>query len=384
VVAAPLVIDLDGTLLRSDLLMETGIEFVRHYPCRLLTPLVWLAGGKATLKKKLACATDLDVSVLPYDNAVLDLILGERQRGRRIVLATASHRLLAERVAAHLSLFDEIIATDEGLNLSAHAKRDVLVRAYGEKGFDYAGNSLDDVPIWRAARHSYVVSASRFVERRAVKLGNVKKVIRPDGGAAGDWIKAFRVHQWVKNFLLFVPLLAAHRYTEWPLVLDALIAFLCFGLCASSVYVLNDLVDLGVDQAPPAQAHPAVRSRTAFDRVGPVRGAATARRVVRACAVAVAARLQRGTSDLFRVDAGVLTVAQAAHGHRRHDAGDSVYAARDHRCTGTRDRLDLLAPRVLYVHILEFGAGQALCGAAPVATCRALVQKARGRGYFLG
>jgi len=233
-----------------------GLMFVRDQPLRLFAPLGWLLRGKATLKQELASATDVDVAVLPYDRAVIEFIEAERGRGRRVVLATASHRRLAERVAAHLLLFDEVIATDAERNLSAGTKRDVLVETFGEGGFDYAGNSHDDLPVWRAARHAYVVNPMPVVEQRARKLGNVVAVLRSDRATLGDWARALRVHQWLKNLLLFVPLFAAHRYTELPLVLDALLAFLCFCLCSSSVYILNDLLDLGDDRR-----HPSKRSR---------------------------------------------------------------------------------------------------------------------------
>lgn len=252
----PLVVDLDGTLLRSDLLVECGLLFLRDQPHRLLAPLQWLSRGKAALKHSLAHETELDVSVLPYDEAVIELIRTERARGRRVVLATASHRRLAERVSGHLALFDEVIATDADRNLSAREKRDALVQAFGERGFDYAGNSGDDLPVWGAARHAYVVNASPSVENRARRLGNVTAVLRSAAAGPRDWLKAMRLHQWLKNLLIFVPLLAAHRYLELPLVADALLAFLCFGLCASSVYLLNDMLDLRDDRH-----HPRKRAR---------------------------------------------------------------------------------------------------------------------------
>ena len=244
----PLVVDLDGTLLRSDLLFETGLLFLRDRPHHCLRPLRALVRGKAALKHTLAEGTDIDVSVLPYDLAVLAFIEGERRGGRRVVLATASHRRLADRVAAHLELFDEVIATDADCNVSHCAKRDALVQSFGAGGFDYLGNSADDLPVWGAARQAYVVNASRGTERRARALGNVAAVLRSERTAIRDWAHALRLHQWLKNVLIFMPLLAAHRYAEPQMVFGALLAFLCFGLCASSVYVLNDLLDLRDDR----------------------------------------------------------------------------------------------------------------------------------------
>ncbi|WP_407278726.1 UbiA family prenyltransferase [Aromatoleum evansii] len=250
-----MVIDLDGTLLRSDLLLETGVAFFRANPLRLFQPLGWLARGKAVLKAGLAQAVHVDVSALPYDQTVIELIESERNVGRPVVLATASHRTLADRVAEHLKLFDDVFATNERCNLSAHRKRDLLVERYGEAGFDYVGNSLDDLCVWAAARKAYVVNPESGVLSRARSLGNVEKVIHSNSAGLRDWLKALRIHQWMKNLLIFVPLLAAHQVANPTMWLQGLLAFLFFGLCASSVYLLNDLLDLADDRHHKTKRH---------------------------------------------------------------------------------------------------------------------------------
>lgn len=252
----PFVVDLDGTLLRSDLLLETGMAFFRHKPLSLFKPLGWLVKGKAALKEELANATDIDVSVLPYDPEVIALIKAEQGKGRTIILATASHVILAERIADYLQLFDEVLATNSECNLSANRKRDLLVSRYGEQGFDYVGNSHDDVPVWAAARHAYLVNPERGVSHRAQVQGNVEHILRSNQAGSKDWLKALRLHQWMKNILIFVPLLAAHQLTNPVLLWQGILAFLFFGLCASSVYLLNDLLDLADDRH-----HPIKRNR---------------------------------------------------------------------------------------------------------------------------
>ena len=249
----PLVIDLDGTLLCSDLLLETGLAFVRTHPARLLQPFLWLTESKATLKEGLAQATNLDVSRLPYDLEVIDFIEAEHRKGRRVILATASHHTLAVRVAGHLQLFDDVIASDGLHNLTAHQKKDTLVQRFGEGGFDYAGNAHDDLPVWRAARRAYVVNPERGLEKHTRQLDNLAGIIRSNQPALRDWAKALRFHQWTKNLLVFVPLLAAHRLNDLELVAQGLLAFVLFGLCASSVYLLNDLLDLGDDRHHPTK-----------------------------------------------------------------------------------------------------------------------------------
>lgn len=244
----PLVVDLDGTLLRSDMLMETGMAFMRNQPANFIRPLKWLLQGKTSLKQGLAQNSEIDVSLLPYDPAVIELIEVERQTGRTIILATATHHSLADQIAGHLKLFDRVLATDANRNLSAERKRDLLVELYGEGGFDYVGNSLDDLSVWAASRKAYVVNPEAGVELRAKAFGNVEQVIVSNSSNYKDWLKALRLHQWMKNALIFVPLLAAHQFTNLTLVWQGILAFLFFGLCASSVYLLNDLLDLADDR----------------------------------------------------------------------------------------------------------------------------------------
>jgi len=250
----PLVVDLDGTLIRSDILIESGFAYLKAAPQRFYEPLLWLArGGKPGLKARLADATNVDVAVLPYDATVLQWLKVERDAGRSLVLATASHERYAQAISAHLGIFDRTFATSGSINLSAHNKRDTLVAEYGEKGFDYAGNSHDDLAVWQSADRAYVVNPSNGVERAARKIGNVERVIESRPPVVKTWAKSLRLHQWLKNLLIFLPLLAAHKLSSPELTLAAVIAFLTFGLCASSVYLLNDLLDLEDDRHHPVK-----------------------------------------------------------------------------------------------------------------------------------
>ncbi len=245
----PLVVDLDGTLLRSDLLLETGLGFVRRRPLQAWRPLHWLGHGKAHLKARLADVADINVETLPYNEPLIERLKAERASGRELVLATASDERLAQRVADHLGLFDRVFASDGRHNLSAHNKRDRLVAEFGEGGFDYAGNALADVPIWRAAREAWVVNPEPGALQQAQRTATVTEVILTPGGGLKTWARALRLHQWAKNLLIFVPLLAAHRFTDIDLLVTGVLAFLFFGLCASSVYLFNDLFDLEDDRA---------------------------------------------------------------------------------------------------------------------------------------
>ncbi|MFT3929035.1 MAG: UbiA family prenyltransferase [Spongiibacteraceae bacterium] len=252
----PLVVDLDGTLLNSDMLLETGLAFLRKQPARFYLPLLWLLrGGKAGLKANLAQEVHVDVTNLPFNEAVLDWLREEKLRGRSLVLATATHRIYAEKIGEHLGLFDRVLATAETTNLSAQRKRDALVEAFGAEGFDYVGNSHDDIAVWEAADAAIVVNPDIGVTERAAAVANNIRVMETRGGAARAWLKQLRLHQWLKNVLIFIPLVAAHKVGSLPLLLNAVLAFFFFSLCASSVYVLNDLLDLNEDRKHPRKRY---------------------------------------------------------------------------------------------------------------------------------
>jgi 4-hydroxybenzoate polyprenyltransferase/phosphoserine phosphatase len=264
----PLIVDLDGTLLRSDVLVESAFAFLRQNPFRAFIPLFWLSAGKANLKAKLAAAVSLDVTLLPYDRQVIAFLEQEKAGGRTLILATASHQDYADAIATHLGLFARVLATCGDINLSARTKRDVLVREYGEKGFDYVGNSRDDLKVWASAHKAYLANPEIGVEAAATRLGNVEQVIRTPAHPWRAWIKQLRLHQWVKNILLFVPLLASHRVGELDLLVSGMLAFVLFGLCASSVYLLNDLLDMEDDRQ-----HPSKRFRPLASGAVPIKAA---------------------------------------------------------------------------------------------------------------
>jgi 4-hydroxybenzoate polyprenyltransferase/phosphoserine phosphatase len=250
-----LVVDLDGTLLRGDLLAECATRYlVRHFQ-RAGRLALWAAQGPAQLKQRLADAVDIDVAALPYRASVLDLIRGERARGRRIVLATASNRRVAEQVAAQLDLFDEVLASDATVNLKGETKRDALVARFGRGGFDYAGDAAADVPVWSAAAGAWLVAPSAATRAEAAQATTVLGTLdaedaRPRARLAAAW-RALRPHQWLKNLLVLLPLAAAHRYASAADVLRAAVALASFCLCASSVYLFNDLCDLADDRHHP-------------------------------------------------------------------------------------------------------------------------------------
>lgn len=248
-------VDLDGTLTLTDTLHESVVLLVRDNPISLFMLPFWLAQGKAALKAKIADRVDLDVTTLPYNHALIDWLKKERAAGKKIVLCTATNERIAHAVAEHLQLFDEVIASDAATNIKSGNKRKALEERLGVKGYDYAGNSSADIEVWAGAAQAIVVNASDSVKIKAAQVATVAKVFPPQAITLSHWRRIFRVHQWLKNALLFVPLLAVHQIDNIQLLSTLILAFISFSLCASAVYIANDLLDLENDRKHPHKRH---------------------------------------------------------------------------------------------------------------------------------
>lgn len=245
----PLCVDLDGTLLRSDILYESLLALLAHNPLYVFLLPLWLLRGKAYVKRQLASRVQLPAHTLPYDERVLELLRTTSQRPR--VLCTASDRLLVEPIAAHLGLFEAVMASDGHTNLSGSNKGQALAARFGERGFDYMGNARVDLKVWAHAGGAIVVNNGAALARDAARQTEVLAHLPAQGGGWMTWIKALRVYQWLKNLLVLVPLLTAHLFFDLGSIINAGMAFLAFGLCASGVYLLNDLLDLTPDRMHP-------------------------------------------------------------------------------------------------------------------------------------
>ena len=250
----PLCVDLDGTLTSSDTLHELLLLALRRRPLAAFPLGVALLRGKAAFKHALAEREPFDAAHLPLRPAVLDLIRAARAAGQPVVLATASSAHTARAVAERVGLFDEVLASDGGTNLSSHRKAAALVARFGAGGFDYVGNARDDLAVFAAARRTWLVSSSGRLRRAATRQCPEIAFLADPAARGRAWLRALRLHQWLKNLLVLVPLIAAHRIGDLTLLANGLLAFLAFSLCASSVYVLNDLLDLAADRAHPTKA----------------------------------------------------------------------------------------------------------------------------------
>ena len=251
--AIALAVDLDGTLIAADLLWECVFSLIRRNMFMAFMIPLWLVlGGKTSLKHEVFSRVEIDPAELPYRSKVIDYIKAEKKRGRQIILATASGHKQAEAIAKHLGLFDAVVGSDSTRNLKSAAKAEYLIETYGDAGFDYMGNSHDDLKVFDAARQAIVVAPDAAA--RAWASANDATMLLDEGPTKlKDYLKMLRVHQWAKNSLIAVAPILDHHFFEVVNILYVIAAFFAFSFLASAVYVFNDLFDLSMDRAHPTK-----------------------------------------------------------------------------------------------------------------------------------
>jgi 4-hydroxybenzoate polyprenyltransferase len=242
----PLVLDVDQTLVRSDLLLENMLAYVRGNPLRGFQLLGWLVQGRAVLKRRLAERVEFDPMLLPINDDLAAYAALESERGRKVYLATAMDELQAHRVAARFA-FNGVVGSDGATNLKGHAKAEFLAARFPD-GFDYAGDSRADMPVWEAARRALVVEAPSWIANSLRRRGKPVQVF-PRSNRLLALLKAARPHQWAKNLLVFVPALLSAQITDPASVVACAVAFFALSMIASGTYLLNDLLDIPDDRA---------------------------------------------------------------------------------------------------------------------------------------
>ena len=246
--AIPLVVDVDGTLIRTDLLQEASLQFLARHPAEAWRLLPWAMSGKAGLKAALANRVDPGCDTVPLCEEVVECIRAAQAEGRPVYLASASDvryvELLAERIGGIAGAF----GTEDGHNLSGVDKARRLSEYFGDQGFDYVGNDGVDIPVWQAARSQLVVSTGRRFSAHVRKRFPEAEILTEQARGSDPYVRSLRVHQWAKNALVFLPLIAGHTFDPDSLARTVL-AFFCFCMAASSAYVINDLFDLPGDRA---------------------------------------------------------------------------------------------------------------------------------------
>ncbi len=240
--------DLDGTLVRTDTLIEQVWKLIRENPLKAFSIPLWLLRGRAGFKQEIARWAQVDARLLPYNRPLIELLQTERSQGRALFLVTAADESTALRIAEEVHLFDGVIASDGNVNVGGGTKAEVLERRFGRGGFDYVGNARADLPVWRSARRAIVVEPELGVLFRLHGREDLGPVFIRHRSLSGTLARVLRFHQWVKNILIFVPLLTAHRIFDPDLMWRAFWAVLAFSFCASSAYLVNDAMDLEADR----------------------------------------------------------------------------------------------------------------------------------------
>ena len=266
----PLCVDLDGTLVKSDTLLDSVIVLARQSPSFLLRFPLRIAQGKAAFKRNVSSAVELDVVHLPYNQPLLEFLRQQHAAGRELYLATGADDLLAQRVAAHLGIFTGVLASDGSLNLTGHNKLTAFQQRF-PAGFSYIGNARVDLPLLTHCLHPMVANPNHTL-RAGLRSASVEptRTFTDKAPPLNSWLRSIRLHQWAKNTLIFFPLLLAHVRAVGPVV-ATLLAFFSFSLAASATYIFNDLLDLETDRH-----HPRKRSRPfAAGDLSPITGAFT-------------------------------------------------------------------------------------------------------------
>ena len=267
----PLIVDLDGTLSRTDTLVESLLRLLARHPLTLLFLLPQFFRDRAAFKQLIAQRVHLDPASLAYNSDVIGLAEAARHEGRSVYLVTGANEAIARSVAAHLQIFDGVFASDSQVNLTRENKARLLCGKFGERGYAYIGDAAADVPVWRHAAAAIVMAPRASLLRGAHAACEDVTTIGagPDAFALLRMVfRAMRIHQWTKNFLVFVPIFGAHRGDAGSL-LRAVLAFGAVSLCASSVYILNDLLDLPHDRLHPTKRLRPFAAGTLDLRVGP-------------------------------------------------------------------------------------------------------------------
>ena len=252
--------DLDGTLVRTDTSFEQFFGLVRKNPGQALVSLfILLSRGRARFKEFCTRQFVLSAEHLPFNSEVIALVR-RLSPGRKCLLVSGAHQKIVNAVSNKLGLFDEAIGSVGDVNLISNAKAALLVVRFGERGYDYVGNSRADFKVWEHAQEVVAVSNSSAFLQRVLKLFPHAQVVPIPGSGLADYFSLLRVEHWSKNLLVLLPLFAAHKWGQTTLWQSALIASLATCIAASIGYIWNDLLDLESDRASAVKCRRAMAS----------------------------------------------------------------------------------------------------------------------------
>lgn len=247
----PIVVDLDETLIKTDMFFEAMVHLLKAKPLLAIFIPFWLIKGRFYTKHKISSYVTPNVETLPYNEDFIEYLKAEKKKGRKIYLATATLKTIADKISDYLGIFDGVFGSENNVNLKGTKKKKVLIENFGVDGYVYAGDSPSDLKVWDNSHAAILVNADKKTANKAGKLTKIEKEFNNKPNLIKLVIKQIRVYQWVKNILIFIPMLLAHNFFNSDMYLKGLAAFLSFSFSASFVYVLNDLLDLESDRQHP-------------------------------------------------------------------------------------------------------------------------------------
>lgn len=247
----PLCVDLDGTLIKTDTMFEGFLKLCRTNLLTAFLAPFWLLRGRAYAKSRIFDYVKLDLDALPYNEELISFLREEKEKGRDILLVTGASEKVAHPIAEKLGFFSKVFASNIQTNLTGRKKSKLLQEQFGDKKFAYVGDSWVDLKVWKHAGEAFVVSSRSGLEKKAAKVCPVAHVFYSKVNLLKLLLKAIRLHQWTKNILILAPLILAHKLNDFSLILKAFHALFAFSLISSSVYLLNDLLDLEADRRHP-------------------------------------------------------------------------------------------------------------------------------------
>ncbi len=242
------IFDLDHTLIHTDLLYEQFLIAVKKNPLVIFTIFFILLKGKLALKKYFSEIAPIHAEDLPYNEQVLEKVRQFKKQGISCFLVSASWHTEVSKIANYLGFFNSAFGSNESVNLKGINKLKLIQEQWGHQQWAYVGDSNSDLSIWKKANLAISVNASASTVSKLKSLNNNHEIIHTQKNIFVSFFKAIRIHQWVKNILVFIPIILAHRIFETDLLTKSFLAFILFSFCASSIYLLNDLFDLSADR----------------------------------------------------------------------------------------------------------------------------------------
>lgn len=244
--------DVDGTVLETDLLYESLLFALKRHPAILFLVPFWLLRGRAHLKAQLACrAADMSVTAMPLNEEVVAYLRDRAESGSSVILASASHTTLVAKVAERLGFVSRVIGSNQESNCKGTRKAELIQAQLGEVPWEYVGDSRADVSVWKRSASVVCVSGSRSFTELVRSQFPEAKFFQKTGWNLATLARALRVHQWLKNALVFLPVVLAHQWANAEAILGSVVAAVSFSCCASGVYLVNDLLDLEADRQHP-------------------------------------------------------------------------------------------------------------------------------------